>query len=175
MIQTESRHTYATVRIASPADLVAIRAVATETWHATYSAWLKTSTIDSFLRRAYSDYSLLATLNNGGLWLLEEDGRVVGYLRVSMNDDVGYLGAIYVLPRSQGRGHGRRMWECAVAWFAARGAREVRLTVAQGNEHAKGFYRHLGFEEREIHNNTLLGEPLVEQVFVRPIVQDYLF
>lgn len=175
MIQQGTRHSYANVRIASPADLASIRSVASRTWHATYASILKTSTIDTFLKRAYSDYSLLATLNSGGLWLLEQDGAVVAYMRLSMQDEVGFLDAIYVIPKAQGLGHGRRLWECAEAWFAARGAREVRLTVAQANLSARGFYRHLGFEERETHDSGMLGEPLLEQVCVRPIVQDYLF
>lgn len=175
MTQTNNARPYASVRIASPADLEAVRSVATITWHATYGALLKRSTIDAFLRRAYSDYSLLATLNAGGLWLLEQDGEVVAYMRLSMQDDVGFLGALYVLPKAQRQGHGRRLWGSAEAWFAARGARQVRLTVAEGNDRARAFYKHLGFEERGRQASHMLGEPLQETVCVRSIVQDYLF
>lgn len=166
---------YATVRVASPMDLQAVRAVASASWHATYAGLLSAPAIDTFLRRAYSDYSLLATLNGGGLWVLEEDGRVVAYMRLSMQGEVGFVDALYVTPTAQGCGYGRRLWENAHQWFAARGAREVRLTVACDNEHARGFYRHLGFEERGTHRGTLLGEPLDECLCVRPLLQGYLF
>ena len=175
MLAIDALHAYATVRIASPADLVSVREVATTTWHATYGEILSRETIDAFLKRAYSDYRILASVNDGGLWVLEEDGRVVAFERLSMRGDVGYVGAIYVLPESQHHGHGRRLLATARPWFAARGAREIRLTVAEGNTGARGFYRHLGFEERETVHTHLLGEPLEERVCVMPLLQPYLF
>ncbi len=175
MFPSSAAHPYATVRIASPSDLTAVREVAETTWRATYRGILSDATIDAFLKRAYSDYSLRATLNSGGLWVLEEDGRVVGYLRLSVRDEVGHVGAIYVLPEAQGLGHGRRLWEGAKLWFAARRVREVRLTVAEGNERARGFYRHLGFEEGDVRRSTILGEPLDERHCRLPLLQEYLF
>jgi len=170
-----SVHSYATVRIASPADLAAVREVAETTWHATYQGILRKATIDAFLRRSYTDYRILAAVNDGGLWVLEEDGRVVGYERLSMRGDVGYIGAIYVLPESQHQGHGRRLIDTARPWFAARGAHEIRLTVAERNHAARGFYGHLGFEEREAVDTQLMGEPLAERVCVLRLLQPYLF
>ncbi len=175
MLAIDAVHPYATVRIASPADLPAVREVASTTWHATYDVILSKPTIDAFLRRAYSDYRILAAVNDGGLWVLEEDGRVVAYERLSMRGDVGYVGAIYVLPEAQRHGHGRRLLETARPWFAARGAREIRLTVAERNEAARGFYRHLGFQEHETVHTHLLGEPLEERVCVMPLLEPYLF
>lgn len=175
MLAIDAVHPYATVRIASPADLAAVQEVAATTWHATYGEILSDKTIEAFLRRAYSDYRVLAAVNDGGLWVLEVDGRVVGYERLSMRGDVGFVGAIYVLPDAQRHGHGRRLLETARPWFAARGAREIRLTVAARNTSARGFYRHLGFEERETVNTHLLGEPLEERVCVMQLLQPYLF
>lgn len=175
MLASPSVHPYAAVRIASPADLAAIREVAETTWHATYEGILSKTTIDAFLRRSYSDYRILAAVNDGGLWVLEEDGRVVGYERLSIRGDVGYIGAIYVLPGSQRQGHGRRLIDTARPWFAARGVNEIRLTVAERNVAARGFYRHLGFEEREAVNTQLMGEAISERVCVLPLLQPYLF
>lgn len=175
MLAIDAVHPYATVRIASPADLADVRQVASATWHATYGGILRESTIDTFLKRAYSDYRILAAVNDGGLWVIEEDGRVVGYERLSIRGDIGHVGAIYVLPEAQHQGHGRRLLATARPWFAARGAREIRLTVAEKNEDARGFYRHLGFEERETVKSQLLGEPLEERVCVLPLMQPYLF
>jgi len=171
----DALHAYATVRIASPADLTSVREVATTTWHATYGEILSRETIDTFLKRAYSDYRILASVNDGGLWVVEEDGRVVAYERLSMRGDVGSVGAIYVLSEAQRHGHGRRLLATARPWFAARGACEIRLTVAARNAAARGFYRHLGFEERETVSTHLLGEPLEERVCVMPLLQPYLF
>ena len=159
-----SKPEYAAVRIASPADIVAVRAVATSTWHATYGSMLSAEAIDVFLRRAYSDYALRQTLNNGGLWVLETSGSIGGYIRLDVQDAVGHLNAIYIRPELQGRGYGRRLWRCALAWFEARRVREVQLSVAEKNLQARGFYSHLGFEETGERHTTLHGEPLAERV-----------
>lgn len=155
---------YAAVRIASPADIAAVQDVARATWHATYDELLSPVSIDAFLDRAYSDYALRQTLNDGGLWVLERSGGIGGYVRLGVRDAVGQLNAIYVHPELQGRGYGYRLWRCAVAWFSARGVREVHLTVADANDQARTFYRKLGFVEGGQRRTALHGEPLVERV-----------
>jgi ribosomal protein S18 acetylase RimI-like enzyme len=53
---------------------------------------------------------------------------------------------IDLLPRAQGRGHGRRMMRTLLDALAARGATGVHLGVSPVNDRAQGFYRALGFE-----------------------------
>ena len=154
---------YAAVRIASPADIPAVKSVAELTWQDTYQDLLSRGAIDSFLQRAYSDYSLRQTLNGGGLWVLEHAGQIGGYVRLGIRDAVGDLNAIYVRPDLQGKGHGWRLWRCALAWFEARRVQMVHLTVAEANHKARSFYARLGFEEHDIRRSTLQGEALVER------------
>lgn len=52
---------------------------------------------------------------------------------------------IDLLPRLQGTGTGRSLMERMLARLRAEGAPGVHLGVARTNEHAIGFYRHLGF------------------------------
>lgn len=54
---------------------------------------------------------------------------------------------INVLPNAQSTGWGRRLIETELATLKARGVRGVHLGVAPDNERAKGFYRHIGFED----------------------------
>lgn len=154
--------TTAQVRPATPADIAAVQRVAKQSWHATYRGMLSPQAIDTFLARAYSDYSLQQTLQSGGLWVLEAEGQIHGYLRLGVREKTGVLGAIYLLPSSQGRGFGRMLWEAALAWFKAQGVREITLTVAADNRRARGFYRHLGFVETHETAIELAGEPLRE-------------
>jgi ribosomal protein S18 acetylase RimI-like enzyme len=151
--------------VATPSDIKWVQKVATETWHATYRGLLSPAAIDSFLKWAYSEYSLRQTLNSAGLWVLERAGEVVGYIRLSVRDSVGQLGAIYVLPSLQRQGLGRQLWSCALAWFEARGVTQVELTVAESNHSAQAFYTQLGFEAGELRRSSLSGEPLVERTY----------
>lgn len=54
---------------------------------------------------------------------------------------------IDLLPRAQGRGHGRRMIEMLVEKLRRSGSPGVHLGVAARNTRARGFYERLGFSE----------------------------
>ena len=54
---------------------------------------------------------------------------------------------INILPDAQSHGWGRRMIEAELEALRTAGVPGVHLGVAPANERAKGFYRHLGFED----------------------------
>jgi ribosomal protein S18 acetylase RimI-like enzyme len=55
---------------------------------------------------------------------------------------------INLLPRMQGRGHGRRLIDTLTGALRSRGSRGVHLHVGPSNKHAPGFYRRIGFTGR---------------------------
>jgi ribosomal protein S18 acetylase RimI-like enzyme len=57
---------------------------------------------------------------------------------------------IDLLPPFQGQGHGPVLMETFYAAAARAGATGVHLVVVTANVRARGFYRHLGFEELEV-------------------------
>ncbi len=71
---------------------------------------------------------------------------------------------IDLLPRAQGRGHGRRMMATLLEALVARGAPGVHAGVSPRNERALGFYRALGFEhvasEPDDPDTLLMGRKL---------------
>jgi ribosomal protein S18 acetylase RimI-like enzyme len=54
---------------------------------------------------------------------------------------------INLLPRLQARGHGSQLTKTLITALRHQGSRGVHLHVAHANQHAAGFYRHLGFTE----------------------------
>lgn len=54
---------------------------------------------------------------------------------------------INLLPEAQSAGWGRRMIDVGLNALRTAGVRGVHLGVAPKNERAKGFYRHLGFDD----------------------------
>ena len=54
---------------------------------------------------------------------------------------------INLVPRLQGRGHGRQLIETLLTALRAQGSPGVHLFVGHGNERAPGFYRRVGFTE----------------------------
>lgn len=71
---------------------------------------------------------------------------------------------IDILPRAQGRGHGRAMVATLLTALVERGACGVHLGVGQRNVRAQGFYRALGFTpveaQRDEPGALLLGRRL---------------
>ncbi len=54
---------------------------------------------------------------------------------------------INILPRQQGKGHGRRLIETLFAALAAKGSRGVHLFAGARNHPAIAFYRRMGMTE----------------------------
>jgi ribosomal protein S18 acetylase RimI-like enzyme len=109
-------------------------------------------TVDrSFIR----DYSLnlrdAARNPDERLIVLEEDGRIVGFLWLSLMSTlvdlcVGYIKNIYVAPHLRGRGYGANLLAVADEWFRSNGASKATLDASVGNERAVGLYLRDGYE-----------------------------
>ena len=78
------------------------------------------------------------------VWVLETDGRVVGWHRVTLHDDRAELEDLWLEPGWIGSGWGRQLFEHAVG--VARGAGATRLEW-DAEPYAEGFYRAMGGEE----------------------------
>ena len=75
------------------------------------------------------------------VWVLEDElGRVVGFHRVIAGDPVE-VEDLWVEPDAMGAGHGRRLFEHAVAIAASTGARALELDA---DPNARGFYERMG-------------------------------
>lgn len=89
-----------------------------------------------------------ATLDTGegGSWVLEHEGAVVGTLGLQPTGAAG-VGAIgmAILPSARGLGGGRRLLEAAIAGARARDLHKVELEVFPDNARAIALYARCGF------------------------------
>lgn len=80
-------------------------------------------------------------------------GRAVGFVEVSLRDDVptfegrlvGYVEGVYVAPVRQGSGLGRALILAAEGWVLERGAAELASDVLPDNPESLEFHTRLGF------------------------------
>jgi len=89
--------------------------------------------------------------------------RIVGVARLGpVVGAAGHLASLYVSPRAQGLGIGRRLMEAALVRLAAAGATSATLWVFRDNAPSIAFYRHLGWAP-DGHERTQpeFGEPEV--------------
>ena len=88
---------------------------------------------------------------NENLLVLEKDGRVVGFVWMSLMSTlldtcVGYIKNLYVVRELRGQGYGRMMLEAADEWFQMHGATKATLDASVVNKQAVGLYERVGYQ-----------------------------
>lgn len=96
-------------------------------------------------------------VGHGRTWVAEVDGEIVGFS--SADGERATIWALFVEPRHESRGYGRRLLAPAVGWLWSRGATQVGLSTGPGTR-AERFYRAAGW--------TSTGTVGRELVFVLP-------
>lgn len=86
--------------------------------------------------------------NPGLSFVARAGGRVVGAVLGCDNGRRGMLTHLLVAAAYRGRGVGRRLAERSLAAMRAAGLRRCNIMVFGANESGRGFWRHLGFEDR---------------------------
>ena len=146
------------VRAAVGADLSAILSLYTETG------------LDGgeplSLERAGAIFTRMAAYPDYGVFVAEEDGRVVGTFALLIMDNLANWGApsaivedVAVAVDQQGRGVGKRMMLVARARAEERGCYKLVLSSNARREAAHRFYESLGFERHGFSFQVTLSRP----------------
>jgi len=137
------------IRKATVADTETIRAIANDTWWATYSAILEKEQINFMLNEIYASEKISAQLESGGqtYLLLEEEGRPVAFAGYSPREEdanIYKLHKLYCLPQTQGKGYGKILINAVIDRTKAAGKHTLDLNVNRYNK-ARNFYEKMGF------------------------------
>jgi len=102
--------------------------------------------------------------NAEGIFVFEaEGGQVAGFVtaRADLETRIGSIPNLAVDPDHQGRGIGRQLIDCALAYLRSAGMLYARIETLEQNARCTGFYPRLGFEEiaRQIHYIMPLDGP----------------
>ena len=79
------------------------------------------------------------------LWVAEREARIVGHANVSVDEAIGELSALYVVPEEWGSGVARALHDAALAGMRELGATEATLWVVARNTRARRFYEREGW------------------------------
>ena len=141
------------IKKASEKDLITISDMAQVVFRHTYREILSSEQMEYMMEMMYSMPNLRMQLTDGHHYYIAYDGNApCGYVSVQHEGpdedgiEVFHLHKIYVMPDSQGRGVGLKLFETAVAHVrdAAQGSHaRIELNVNKYNK-AVDFYRHLG-------------------------------
>lgn len=135
------------VRTAGERDLVAVRTLLVETWHATYDAIYGAAEVTEITDDWHSIASLRSRLTRpNSEFLLADDGKRIGgmaFAAATTDTKIVLLNQLYVHPTCQRQGVGQALLEEVEASFPE--AQTLRVEVEEANEPAIAFYRSKGF------------------------------
>ncbi len=88
-----------------------------------------------------------ASVAQGAVWVLTEDGTVAGVAVLKFGDDHLLANPFAVAPGRQGKGHGRRLLAFLEDKARCRGYGEVRLRLHMGMSRSIAFCKSQGYTE----------------------------
>jgi len=90
-----------------------------------------------------------------GIFVAEEEGRILGCITVWMDREagVGHIPNVALAPESRGKGYGRELIEFALDHFREHGLTHARIETLVQNNVGNQLYQSIGFREvaRQIH------------------------
>ena len=107
---------------------------------------------------------LIAGEELGRLWVAESEGKVLGYLAVTLGFSLEYRGRdafideLFIAESGRGQGLGREAMTIAEAYCREVGVKALHLEVERHREPALSLYRRVGFEEHDRYLMTKLLE-----------------
>lgn len=148
-------------------DCAEIAHVVTVAWNETYKGIVP----DEFLNGLYlnEDERAINSYNNfdendNHQFVLEVDGKVVGFVNVGSTDEKDYnncgeLHAIYIINGYKGYGHGKELYNAGVNELKSMGYNKMIIGCLVGNP-SNTFYEHIGgkFIKQRIFENLQLPE-----------------
>ena len=112
-------------------------------WHSTPGMGLNTiddsrEGIEKYLKR-----------NPTTSFVAEQDGRIVGVIMAGHDGRRGYIYHTAVLPEYRGHGIAGQLVNHAMAALEKEGISKAALVAFKSNDIGNGFWKHIGFTERE--------------------------
>lgn len=98
---------------------------------------------------------LVSNKNLGRLWVVLDEGHVVGYFAVTLGFSLEYLGRdafvdeLYISKEYRGQGFGRKAMDIAETYCRELGVNALHLEVEHNRERARKLYRRAGFEDHD--------------------------
>jgi len=143
------------IRRAGVADAQVLSAIATRTFSETFGHLYAPQDLQDFIADNYAPERQAVILAHPeyAVWLLEDDGVVVGHAAAGPcglpHPDVapgdGELKRLYVLAGVQNGGWGGRLFQAAIDWLQREGPRTLWIGVWSENLGAQRFYARHGF------------------------------
>lgn len=154
-------------------DCEAIAKLITICWNETYRGLVSDEFLDGLYKneedRIKNSYEKFDE-NDNHQFVLEVDGKVVGWMNIGDSDEgseYGEIHAIYILNEYKGFGYGRKLVEEGIKEIKSMGFKQMIIGCLDGNK-SNEFYKHIGgkfikqrmFEKLGMMENVYLFEEI---------------
>lgn len=133
----------------TPADCAVVRAIAWESWKATYGSFIPEADLREFHETHFADREILHKILEPSIhgFIAAWDGADVAYMIVSLpaEEHRCYISSIHVRSAYQGKGIGRALMAEARQCARASGLDRIWLGVMVENTPARAWYERNGF------------------------------
>ena len=134
-------------------DIKIIQEITNITWPITYGEILSQTQLEYMLDLFYSDEALTKQIENTEqlFYLISDSESTIGFIGIEhsyKNEAVTKIHKIYLLPETQGKGYGKKVFEFIEKLALENKSNELLLNVNRFNT-ALNFYKKLGFEIKE--------------------------
>jgi len=78
--------------------------------------------------------------------VVKKDNQIVGFSQYEIENNVGELKFLVILPEYKNQGYGKLLIERALKYFESQQVKRIDIRVVYGNDNAKMFYEKYGFK-----------------------------
>lgn len=156
-------------RLQDSDDFHAVSHVYEESWKAAYRGLLPQEYLDSLPAGQWVPY--LKRPGRESLILLDE-GKIIGAAGCSASRTPelpgwGEINSLYLLQEYWGRGYGKLLFSAVIELLESMGYRNLFLWVLEGNQRARTFYEHMGFQSDAACQDVEIGGIPVREILYR--------
>nr|WP_199000452.1 GNAT family N-acetyltransferase [Flavobacterium sp. ASV13] len=142
-----------TISAAGLSDIKTIQEITNITWPITYGEILSQEQLDYMLGLFYSDEALTKQIENKEqlFYLILDSESTIGFIGIEhhyKDKSATKIHKIYLLPETQGKGYGKKVFEFIEKLAAENNSNHLLLNVNRFNP-ALNFYKKLGFDIKE--------------------------
>ena len=153
-------------------DCFDIAHVVTIAWQETYRGLVNDEFLDNLPntekergKKSYDNFNL----ENNHQFVLEVDGKVVGFVKVGITEDLEYkdqgeVYALYIIAKFKGNGYGRKLIEAGIKELKNMKCKDMLIGCLKGNP-SNNFYKHIGGKYIKTKVFKLPNQDLIENVY----------
>lgn len=157
-------------RDATPADIDAIRSIATASWETDYPAIISRETIEQGIDEWYAPEALEREFRDAETVLVLAVGEdPTGFAHAVAAEETGHVLRLYVVPDRRREGIGARLLDEATERLLTYEIEQLRAMVLSANDSGIDFYRANGFDPVTETETTIGGESYEEKTLERPL------